>query len=85
MFFANGDRAVTYQQNEMIDAAVLARLKNAFNTTTHQYLTELITTEQTLTFMYEPIKIMEDQNTIEPCTIVIDEARNFLVEKGFLK
>lgn len=85
MFFANGDRAVTYQQNEVIDAAVLERLQNAFSSTSHVYLTEMITTAHTLTFMYEPVKIMEAHNTIEPCRIVVEEARNFLVEKGFLK
>ncbi|CAM4257604.1 hypothetical protein [Lacicoccus alkaliphilus] len=85
MFFANGDRAVTYQQSEVIDAAVLERLKNAFNKTAHVYLTDMITTEHTLTFIYEPVKIMEAHNTIEPYGIVVEEARNFLVEKGFLK
>ncbi|SOC44435.1 hypothetical protein [Salinicoccus kekensis] len=85
MFFANGDRAVTYQQNEVIEAAVLERLNNAFNKTEHVYLNEMITTEHTLTFMYEPVTVMEAHNTIEPCDIVVEEARNFLIEKGFLK
>jgi len=85
MFFANGDHAVTYQQNEVIDPAVRKGLKNAFDTAAHEYLTEIITTENTLTFMYEPIKVMENHDTIEPCGLVIEEAQGFLVEKGFLK
>ncbi len=85
MFFANGDYAVTYQQNEVIDPVVLKRLTNAFNTDTHQYLTEIITTENTLTFMYEPVRVMESHDTIEPCGLVVEEAERFLVEKGFLK
>lgn len=85
MFFANGDHAVTYQQNEVIDPVVLKRLINAFDTTKHKYLTEIITTEHTLTFMYEPIRVMESHDTIEPCGVVVEEAQRFLVEKGFLK
>lgn len=85
MFFANGDYAVTYQQNEVIDPVVLKRLINAFDTTKHKYLTEIITTEHTLTFMYEPIRVMESHDTIEPCGLVVEEAQRFLVEKGFLK
>ncbi|HIV81356.1 MAG TPA: hypothetical protein H9994_01475 [Candidatus Salinicoccus merdavium] len=85
MFFANGDYAVTYQQNEVIDPVVLKRLTNAFNTETHQYLTEIITTENTLTFMYAPIRVMESHDTIEPCGLVVGEAERFLAEKGFLK
>lgn len=85
MFFANGDYAVTYQQNEVIDPVVLKRLINAFDTTKHKYLTEIITTEHTLTFMYEPIRVMESHDTIEPCGVVVEEAQRFLVEKGFLK
>ncbi|WP_462419911.1 hypothetical protein [Salinicoccus sp. Marseille-QA3877] len=85
MFFANGDHAVTYQQNEVIDPAVLERLEKAFDAESHEYLTEILITGNTLTFMYEPIKVMESHDTIEPCGLVVEEAQRFLVEKGFLK
>lgn len=78
MIFANGDCYITYQQEGLIDEDVRKNIENEFLEKEHQYLNELITTEQTLTFRYSPIKVMESHNTIEPCDLVMDEVQRFL-------
>lgn len=85
MIFTNGDCSITYQQNETIPQEKQETVKAAFNQLDDkQYFTDIITTENTITFLYEPISIMETHNTIEPSNIVISEAAEFLSEKGFL-
>ncbi|WP_411843474.1 hypothetical protein [Salinicoccus sp. HZC-1] len=79
MIFANGDCYITYQQEELINDADRTRIEAGFEKEDHVYLSDLQATEHTLTFLYSPIKVMEEHNTIEPCHLVIDEVRAFLV------
>ena len=78
MIFANGDCYITYQQPDPIDSTKRVELEKAFEEGKHVYLNSMITTEHTLTFYYSPIKVMEEQNTIEPDDIIIGEVREFL-------
>lgn len=84
MIFANGDCAITYQQNEVISEDAQEKVKQAFfQSKDYAYLTNIMSTENTFTFSYEPITLMETHNTIEPCGIVINEVTEFLKGEGF--
>lgn len=78
MIFANGDCYITYQQEELISGSERTRIEDGFEKQEHAYLNGLQATEHTLTFLYSPIKVMEEHNTIEPCHLVEDEVRAFL-------
>lgn len=78
MIFANGDCYITYQQEELISDSKRTRIEDEFEKVSHAYLTKLQTTEHTMTFLYLPVKVMEEHNTIEPCDLVIEEVRAFL-------
>lgn len=84
MIFTNGDCSITYQQSETISNEQQESVKKSFyESKNHKYLQDILMTENTVTFLYEPISVMEAHNTIEPSSIVINEVRGFLEEKGF--
>ncbi|MFD2830284.1 hypothetical protein [Corticicoccus populi] len=84
MIFANGDCSITYQQSETISNEQQESVKKSFyESKNHKYLQDILMTENTVTFLYEPISVMEAHNTIEPSGIVINEVRGFLEEEGF--
>lgn len=84
MIFTNGDCSITYQRKETISKEEREKIENEFyRSKPLEYATDIISTDNTFTFLYEPISIMEAHNTIEPSGIVISEVREFLAEKGF--
>lgn len=83
MIFANGDCHVTYQQQEPLSPARREDLEKSFQDGSHTYLMDMITTGNTLTFHYSPIKVMEERNTIEPSDVVMEEVREFLIGMEF--
>lgn len=86
MIFANGDCAITYQQEETIPQSERTRIEEAFYQDVPQrFITDMMTTENSLTFLYEPVSIMEANNTLEPCGIAVEKVTDFLTEKEFFK
>lgn len=71
MIFANGDKIITYQE----DASIIKEIKKQFDSNTlnisNPFIEEVIFTKNTVNFYYNPIKVMENENTIEPANYVI--------------
>lgn len=71
MIFANGDKIITYQE----DAAVIKKIKAQFDkdalNLNNPYIGEVAFTKNTVSFYYDPIIVMENENTIEPASYVI--------------
>ncbi|MHC0553133.1 hypothetical protein [Salinicoccus sp. CNSTN-B1] len=78
MIFCNGDCHITYQSEEALDEAVRTQAVRSFEDRGHAYLTKVSTTENTITFQYSPVVIMEAENTIEPGHKAMIEAEKFL-------
>lgn len=72
MIFANGDKVITYQH----DASVIKSIKAAFDkeavSINNPYIEEVIFTKNTVSFYYDPVEVMENENTIEPANYIIN-------------
>lgn len=71
MIFANGDKVITYQN----DASVIKNIKTEYDKETlkldNPYIGEIIFTKNTVSFYYDPVEVMENENTIEPANYII--------------
>lgn len=69
MIFENGDRIITYQE----DASIITEIKNMLdkNALNNPYIGEVAFTKNTVSFYYDPINVMENENTIEPANYII--------------
>ena len=69
MIFENGDRIITYQE----DASIITEIKNMLdkNALNNPYWGDVAFTKNTVSFYYDPINVMENENTIEPANYII--------------
>lgn len=69
MIFENGDKIITYQE----DASIITEIKNKLekNALNNPYIGEVAFTKNTVSFYYDPINVMENENTIEPANYII--------------
>lgn len=71
MIFANGDKIITYQE----DASVIKNIKAQFDKDNlnidNPHIREIVFTKNTVSFYYDPIEVMENENTIEPASYII--------------
>lgn len=85
MIFANGDTAITCQIEPAEVERLLASYKKEGKLTDSPYITEVQFTKNTVTFHYEPIEVMENENTIEPSTFVTTIVKAVLNHKSEVK
>ena len=78
MLFANGDRAITGQFNR----DVIANLENDFlkdkSLIQSDYIEWVSFTKDTITVFYDPIQVMENENTIEPSLYIMSRLEPIL-------
>ena len=71
MIFANGDKVITYQD----DASVIKNIKAQYDQealkVNNPYIGEVAFTKNTFSFYYDPVEVMENENTIEPANYII--------------
>lgn len=71
MIFANGDKIITYQE----DASVIKNIKAQFDKNNlnieNPHIGEVVFTKNTVSFYYDPVEVMENENTIEPAAYII--------------
>ena len=71
MIFANGDKIITYQE----DASVIKNIKAQYDKNglhiENPYIGEVAFTKNTVNFYYDPVVVMENENTIEPASYII--------------
>lgn len=71
MIFANGDKIITYQE----DASVIKNIKAQFDKDNlnidNPHIGEVVFTKNTVSFYYDPVEVMENENTIEPAAYII--------------
>ncbi|MEK4554490.1 MULTISPECIES: hypothetical protein [Jeotgalicoccus] len=71
MIFANGDKIITYQE----DASVIKNIKAQYDKNglriDNPYIGEVTFTKNTVSFYYDPVVVMENENTIEPASYII--------------
>ena len=71
MIFANGDKVITYQE----DASVIKNIKTQYDKNglniDNPYIGETVFTKNTVSFYYNPVEVMEKENTIEPAAYII--------------
>ena len=78
MLFANGDRAITGQLNR----DVIANLEKDFlkdkSLIQSDYIEGVSFTKDTITVFYDPIQVMENENTIEPSLYIMSRLEPIL-------
>lgn len=69
MIFENGDKIITCQE----DASIITEIKNKLDkdAVNNPYISEVAFTKNTVSFYYDPINVMENENTIEPANYII--------------
>ena len=85
MIFANGDTAITCQIEPTEVERLLATYKKDGKLTDSPYITAVQFTKNTVTFHYEPIEVMENENTIEPSTFVTTIVKSVLNRESEVK
>ncbi len=82
MIFANGDKIITYQE----DASVIKNIKAQFDKENlnfdNPYIGDVVFTKNTISFYYDPVEVMENENTIEPATYIISIVEPVLDSAG---
>lgn len=82
MIFANGDKIITYQE----DASVIKNIKEQFDkdklNIDNPHIGEVVFTKNTVSFYYDPIEVMENENTIEPASYIISIVKPLLDSVG---
>lgn len=71
MIFANGDKIITYQEDATVINNIKAQFDKAHLNFDNPYIEGVGFTKNTVSFYYDPVEVMEKENTIEPATYII--------------
>ena len=71
MIFANGDKVITYQDDASVIKNIKAQSDQEALKVNNPYIGEVAFTKNTVSFYYDPVEVMENENTIEPANYII--------------